>query len=413
MALAQHNGGQRSSHGREWPDLPADLYEKMEAINKEMAPCHAWLRTHPIPPGQKPWHEGVMEPPPVGVEKFDVVQSRPPKNLRTLPYVWRWRDFYPQIVNAAKIVPIEFTERRSFLVMNPGLGGDLKVPNTMRSAYSFYNPGDIADVHLHTPNASRLILESGGGFTTVEGEKCRTEHGDLILTPSGTWHNHGNDGDRTMIWMDILDTPISEVMEIMWIRHDYDEQEDAQGKNDMREQRNTMPDYSQRFYSSGGFLPQFVSHQRGSGQGTTPLFVYKGEETLRVLDRLRDHEGSPYEGIIIEFINPATGKSVLPTLSYYAQLLRPAEKTQTYRHTASTVYCVTEGQGYTEINGKRFDWERNDVFVVPPFMWRKHVNLDPKSDAILYSTSDAPLLKAMGQYKQQGQSSSGDLINLS
>ena len=108
MALAQHNGGQRSSHGREWPDLPADLYEKMEAINKEMAPCHAWLRTHPIPPGQKPWHEGVMEPPPVGVEKFDVVQSRPPKNLRTLPYVWRWRDFYPQIVNAAKIVPIAY-----------------------------------------------------------------------------------------------------------------------------------------------------------------------------------------------------------------------------------------------------------------------------------------------------------------
>jgi hypothetical protein len=162
--------GRRDSEEHGWPDLPPKLYQEMERINQEVAPCHGWLRTHPLPPGQKPWHIGAMEEPPVGVDKFEVVRSRPPKDLHTVPYVWRWKDFHPQIVKAAKIVPIEYTERRSFLFMNPGLGGDLKVTNTMRSAYSFYNPGDIADVHLHTPNASRLILESGGGFTTVDGE---------------------------------------------------------------------------------------------------------------------------------------------------------------------------------------------------------------------------------------------------
>jgi gentisate 1,2-dioxygenase len=249
----------------------------------------------------------------------------------------------------------------------------------------------------------------------VEGETCRTERGDLILTPNGTWHNHGNDGDKTMIWMDVLDTPIMEVMELVWIRHDYEEvdtESNSRQPNRKREQRNTMSDYSQRFYTSGGLLPQFVSHSRGSGQGTTPLFVYKGEETLRVLKSLRDHEGSAYDGIIIEFVNPATGKPVLPTLTYHAQLLRPSEATLPYRHTAGTVYCVTEGRGYTEVNGLRLDWEKNDVFVVPPYMWRKHVNLDSRADAVLYATSDAPLVRGMGQYRQQGMNEAGEVLDL-
>jgi gentisate 1,2-dioxygenase len=218
-----------------------------------------------------------------------------------------------------------------------------------------------------------------------------------------------------MIWMDILDTPIAEVMELVWMRHDYQEmvaESNSRQPSGVREQSNTMSGYSQRFYSSGGFLPQFVSHQRGTGEGNTPLFVYRGEETLRVLDRLRDHDGSPYHGIIIEFVNPATGKAVLPTMAYHAQMLRPDEKTLPYRHTASTVYCVMQGRGYTEVNGKRFYWDKNDVFVIPPFMWRKHVNLDPAGDAILYATSDAPLVRAMGQYREQGMDQGGTLVTL-
>jgi len=302
---------------RTWPDVPADLYARMEAINKNIAPMHAWLRTHPIPPGQKPWHEFRFDPPSPGIPRFDVVQSRPSRNLRAVPYVWHWGELHPHILKAAQVVPIEFTERRSFLFMNPGLGGDLKVTNTMRSAYSFYNPGDIAAVHLHTPNASRLILESGGGYTTVEGERCVTARGDLILTPNGTWHNHGNDGDRTMIWMDILDTPLMEVLDVVWIRHDYEEAADQSnsGRQVKKREQTAKSGLSHSLYGSGGFLPQFVSHQRGSGQNTSPLFVYKGEETCEVLNRLREQDGSPYDGIIIEFVNPANGKSVLPTLS--------------------------------------------------------------------------------------------------
>ncbi len=37
--------------------------------------------------------------------------------------------------------------------------------NTIRCAISVYNPGDVAPVHLHSPNASRTILSDKGGYT--------------------------------------------------------------------------------------------------------------------------------------------------------------------------------------------------------------------------------------------------------
>src|SRR5579864_9844753 len=72
--------------------------------------------------------------------------------------------------------------------------GRLQVTATIRCAVSIYLPGDVAPVHLHAPNASRTILSENGGYTTIEGERCEASRGDLILTPNGTWHDHGNDG---------------------------------------------------------------------------------------------------------------------------------------------------------------------------------------------------------------------------
>jgi gentisate 1,2-dioxygenase len=61
-----------------------------------------------------------------------------------------------------------------------------------------------------------------------------------------------------------------------------------------------------------------------------------------------------------------------------------------------------EGEGLTEVAGQRFGWRGNDIFVVPGFAWRRHINAG-KMDAILYTVSDAPLLDKIGQYRAQGR----------
>ncbi len=142
------------------------------------------------------------------------------------------------------------------------------------------------------------------------------------------------------------------------------------------------------------------------------MFHFKGANMFQTLVKLRDQSGSPWEGILVELVNPLNGRPVFPTLTYKAQLLRPQEETQPVRHTASTVYTVMSGHGYTEVNGQRLDWRQNDILVVPANMWRRHVNKSRQADAVLYSLTDEPLLKAIGQYRVQGRTKMGETIDL-
>jgi gentisate 1,2-dioxygenase len=54
----------------------------------------------------------------------------------------------------------------------------------------------------------RFIIQSAGGFTAVEGRKILMDPGDVILTPSWCWHDHGNEGTEPVIWLDGLDLPL-------------------------------------------------------------------------------------------------------------------------------------------------------------------------------------------------------------
>lgn len=382
--------------------LPADALAEMERLNDEAAPLHIWLRTRANQPLQRPWHEAADDSlPELSSPDEHGSLATPP---RVLPHVWKWTEIAPYLHRIAEIAPLEFTERQQFLLTNPGLGGALRVTNTIRVAVSIYKPGDMAPTHLHTPSASRTILSETGGYTLIEGERCLAGRGDLILTPAGTWHGHGNDDREPVIWMDVLDWPLLEYLDVIWMRHD-DPHHDSDASC-------TETDYSQKLYGAGGIVPRFLPETRGSGQGGTPMFHFKGTQVSQTLANLRDQTGSPWDGILVELVNPLNGRPVFPTLTYKAQLLRSSESTLPVRHTASTVYTVMSGRGYTEVNGQRLDWSQNDIFVVPANMWRRHVNLDAQADAMLYSLTDEPLLQAIGQYRIQGRTQMGETIDL-
>src|SRR5262249_31267716 len=159
-----------------------------------------------------------------------------------------------------------------------------------------------------------------------------------------------------------------------------------------------------------GMLPGFVSHQRGISRHATPMIHYRGAEVRSALAGLAGEAGDPYEGISLAFVNPVNGGPGVSTLSYAAQLLRGGRGERLKRETASTMYVVIEGRGATEIAGNRFAWERNDIFVVPNFLWQRHTNTG-SDDAVLYAVSDAPLMEKIGQYRAQGRRRDGAVEN--
>lgn len=390
--------------------LNRDARAAMEAMNAEAAPLNIWLRTQANAPAQKAWfkHTGLNETGEMARGRVAAGQTK------ALPHHWSWKEISPyltkisEVAKNADIPPTEFADRQQFLLTNPGLGGKLQVTSTIRCAVSIYNPGDVARAHLHSPNASRTILSENGGYTTIEGERCRAARGDLILTPNGTWHDHGNDGADPVMWIDTLDWPVLEVLDCIWL------DEDAPGlAGNGRAQKVTLPKgYSQALYGMGGMTPRKADHRRGIGNRVSPLFHYKGSEIREALSAMQSAgERDSHEGTALDFVNPVNGEPLFATLGYGAQMLAKGEETAFKRETASTVYVCIEGRGQTEVAGRTFNWEENDIFVVPNFLWRRHINTGP-GNAILYTMTDRPLLEKIGQYRAQGMDARGGVEQL-
>jgi gentisate 1,2-dioxygenase len=385
--------------------------QMLEQLNQDASSHHIWVRTQMNAPAQLPWFTNTGGDTGVAPMASGRVAAN---QLKTAAHRWRWKEYSPflnriaGIASQAEVSPIEFTDRQSILLTNPGLGGRLQVTNTIRCAISIYNPGDVAPAHIHSPNASRTILSDKGGYTNVEGERCEATRGDIILTPNGTWHDHGNEDKEPVIWIDMLDWPLMEFLDCAWVDLEF---KPGTGKNQKSQDTLHPARYSESLYSNGGLVPTFVSHQLGWGHEPAPYIHYRGEQIRKALSGLRGEAGDPHEGIQMQLVNPVTGKPVFLTLNYQAQLLRPGEETLPKRETCGTFHVVIEGKGKTEIGGQTFDWEPNDIFVVPNFVWRKHINTG-SSDAIIYTVSDSTLLRSIGQYRAQGKDKAGKVIQL-
>ena len=336
-------------------------------------------------------------------QRMDIEVTEPRRTA--VPHRWKWSDIQPRLAVAAKTVPIEECERRALVFSNPGLPGKPYITPTIFAAYSLYNPGEQAPVHRHTPNASRFVLEGDGGFTVVNGEKILMSRGDLVLTPNGCWHDHGNEGSAPVIWVDVLDVPLVESLSSTMFEFDYAES----GAPKTVQSISAPLGYSTQLYARGGLTPTFVNHRRGRSDHS-PMFVYRWKDTRAALDAMSGLPGSPYDAITVEYTNPADGGPVMQTMSYKATLLRTGERTAVQRRTASTVFVVLEGSGKTEVDGMTFEWTPNDVFCVPSWSWFQHEAIG--GHAALYSVSDEPTLKKLGLLRRQGRQADGTTFEL-
>jgi gentisate 1,2-dioxygenase len=214
------------------------------------------------------------------------------------------------------------------------------------------------------------MLKGQGAYTIVEGEKCAMAPGDLVLTPSMTWHEHGNEGAEPVMWLDGLDSPVVRYLEILKM---------------------------EPFDAAQGGPPE--SHSPGPRVGApTRTIHYRWDDAHREL--LRRAEQS--DEAVMEYRDPATGQSVLPTIGCSLHLLRPGADTRARRQTSCGVYHVVSGRGSGTIADVTYEWEAGDFFVVPPNAVHSHRNIGAEP-AILFSLQDAPLLKALGLYHDTSQ----------
>ncbi|TNF63223.1 MAG: cupin domain-containing protein, partial [Burkholderiales bacterium] len=203
---------------------------------------------------------------------------------------WPYATLRPLLLKAGELTPIEKAERRVLVLANPGHGlENMKASPAIYLGMQLLLPGEWAPSHRHTPNAVRMIVEGEGAYTTVDGEKCPMSRGDLILTPTGLWHEHGHDGTDPVVWLDVLDLPLVYYMEASY---------------HINGTRQTVKTGSgDRAWTRAGVVPTQVFSRSDKRY---PMLRYPWKDTRAALVSMAENQPD-LECVQVTYVNPETG----------------------------------------------------------------------------------------------------------
>lgn len=303
---------------------------------------------------------------------------------KMLPALWRYAEVRPEVMAAGRLITAQEAERRVLILENPGARGQSRITQSLYAGLQLILPGEVAAAHRHSQSALRLVLDGEGAYTAVDGERTTMHRGDFIITPAWTWHDHGNDGQQPVVWLDGLDIPM-----LQFFDAGFAEKASAAVQAVRRPEGDAQARYGRNL------LP--VDLVQTPSQPTR-LFVYPFTETRAALAGLARSVPDAHAGHKLRFVNPATGASPMATMGTYVQALPRGFETLPCRSTDGAVFACLEGAGSVEIAGQSFAFEENDIFVVPSWhAWR----LQATRDCVLFSYSDRPAQQVLGIWREE------------
>ena len=301
-----------------------------------------------------------------------------------VPYLWRYQEEVRDLLmEAGHLITAREAERRVLILENPGMKGSSAITRSLYAGLQLVMPGDVAPSHRHAQNALRFIVEGARAYTAVNGERTLMNPGDLVLTPSWHWHDHGNDTDQPMVWLDGLDIPIVAFFDASFAEA---------GNAEMQTEVRPVGDSDLRFGNNLAPVDWMPASQ------SSPIFNYPYARTRETLTAMAASDTpDACHGHKLRYVNPATGGHVTPTMAAFMQLLPAGFSTAPYRATDGAVFSVVEGEGETIIGGQRFRWKPRDVFVVPSWTEVTH---HAESEAVLFSFSDRSAQEKLGLWRE-------------
>ncbi|GAM38092.1 hypothetical protein TCE0_033r08556 [Talaromyces pinophilus] len=265
-------------------------------------------------------------------------------------HIWKYDEALPHLQKAARLVLEEQAERRVLMLVNPSMSAP-HTTDTIYAGLQIVNPGETAPAHRHIAFACRFIID-GEGFTAVEGKKMPLKRGDVVVTPTWHWHDHGNESQSPIVWLDLLNLPLFRFAPVNFAEGYSDPRYPSQ-PCDPCEWRHPWEPVEKALNASD--LPHTIHHYLGSD-----------------------------------------GQPLSTTLGFQAERLKPGAVAES-RDSCSYVYHCYEGKGRTEIetpSGSKInlEWGPRDTFAVPAWSKLKHINTSETGNAYLVACHDKPFL---------------------
>lgn len=301
-----------------------------------------------------------------------------------VPALWRYDEIRPYIMEAGDIITAKEAERRVLVLENPGMPGQSRITRSLYAGMQLILPGEVAPAHRHMQTALRFVIEGSGAYTAVGGERTLMRPGDFVTTPQWSWHDHGNESDAPMVWLDGLDIAILQLFDASFAEH-----------HDADEQPISNPEGDALARYGSGLLPV----DQPAGAMSSPVFNYPYDRTREALETMRRSEAwDPCHGLKMKYVNPVTGGYAMPTMASFMQLLPKGFEGADYRSTDGMIHVCVEGTGETVIAGESFTWGPRDTFVVPS--WARYSHRTTGGDAVLFSFSDRAAQQKLGLWRE-------------
>jgi len=304
---------------------------------------------------------------------------------QTKPIHWPYATLRPLLMRAGELTPMEKAERRVLVLANPGHGLDaMKASPAIYLGMQLLLPGEWAPAHRHTPNAVRMIVEGSGASTTVNGEKCPMARGDLILTPTGEWHEHEHDGAGPVVWLDVLDLPLIYYAEASYA---------------VEGQRQTVKSgRGDQAYARGGIVPTLHFER---GQTAYPMLRYPWAEARAALLDIAASQPE-LEAAQVTYVNPESGRDVQNNLGFHALMLRPGQTLRLPARSPAQVFHVIEGGIDVAVATSRFTLAEADTCCAPGYEAVTLANRSAADPAFVFVADESPLHRKLGVYEVRG-----------
>lgn len=311
----------------------------------------------------------------------------PEPKSKAAAHLWRYESVRPLLMEAGGLLTAQEAERRVLVLENPNFRGLSKTTATLYAGIQLILPGETAPAHRHTPSALRFMIEGERGFTAVGGERTTMREGDMVITPAWAWHDHGNEGDGPVAWLDGLDIPMLGFFEAVFM-----EEHNAKHQQLGRPEGDSLARYG------NGLLPLDGLGPYGA---TSPIFNYPYERTREaLLTAAKGKDPDPHEATTLRYANPLDGGWAMPTLATWMTHLEAGEATAPMRSTDSMVVHVCEGRGTLTVGDKAFEFSPKDTIAIPGWSWR---SLKARDDCFLFAFSDRVVHEKLGFYREERQ----------
>jgi gentisate 1,2-dioxygenase len=267
------------------------------------------------------------------------------------------------VIKRADVTLVDDPHRRLRRGVYTGRDGDRPTINLDATLHEI-PARTTSTIHRHSWDAM-MFIESGSGWTEVDGQRVDWKPWDTLHLPSWAWHRHGTDGDTPAVFHTWSVQPMLEQFGVALLEEG--------GDTPVAD----LPQRPRQVEPLTGDDPYARRTQRLAQKS-------QGSDSARLITRFDDVRGVVTKrGARSLFLVDKSIGYHTAGLSAVMHELAPGLYQSRHRHGGEAWLYVISGHGHSDVDGERLEWEAGDLIVIDHWQMHQHFNDDLERTARL------------------------------